>query len=148
MFALSGWNVGMSFAAALILVVGALIIGVIAEYIGRVQIRYEWIFAAVGAVLGGLARQRGARDAEHLGAGLRRYVPSAGCYRWCDPRRGGGHRSSLLHGWQLPAATADLGVRWLAAAAVMHGRRLARARRRVDRASGRRYALPNQSLRH
>jgi uncharacterized membrane protein YeaQ/YmgE (transglycosylase-associated protein family) len=53
MFELFGWNVGMSFAAALILVVGALIIGVIAEYIGRVQIRYEWIFAALGALLGG-----------------------------------------------------------------------------------------------
>jgi uncharacterized membrane protein YeaQ/YmgE (transglycosylase-associated protein family) len=53
MLELFGWNVGMSLGAALVLVVGAAVIGVIAEYVGRVGIGYEWIFAVVGALVGG-----------------------------------------------------------------------------------------------
>ena len=53
MLDLFGWNVGMTLAAASLLVLGALVIGAIAQYIGRVAFGYEWVFAASGALVGG-----------------------------------------------------------------------------------------------
>lgn len=53
MLELIGWNVGMTLVAAVLLVIGALVIGAIAQYIGRVVIGYEWVFTAVAALVGG-----------------------------------------------------------------------------------------------
>jgi uncharacterized membrane protein YeaQ/YmgE (transglycosylase-associated protein family) len=56
MLELIGWDVGMSTLAAVLLVVGALVIGVVAHFIGEVTVPYEWaitgIFALVGGYLG------------------------------------------------------------------------------------------------
>jgi uncharacterized membrane protein YeaQ/YmgE (transglycosylase-associated protein family) len=49
---LFGWNVGMSLLAAFVLLIGGVGIGVISQYIGRTEIGYEWVFAAVGAIVG------------------------------------------------------------------------------------------------
>jgi uncharacterized membrane protein YeaQ/YmgE (transglycosylase-associated protein family) len=51
-FELLGWNVGMSLLATFVLLVGGVAIGVISQFIGRTEIGYEWVFAAVGAVVG------------------------------------------------------------------------------------------------
>lgn len=53
MLELFGWNVGMTLAAASLVVLGALVIGAIAQYIGRTTVGYEWVFTALGAVVGG-----------------------------------------------------------------------------------------------
>jgi len=53
MLDLFGWNVGMTPIAAILLVLGALIFGAIAQVIGRVVVGYEWIFTAVAALAGG-----------------------------------------------------------------------------------------------
>jgi len=53
MLDLLGWNVGMTPVAAILLVLGALIFGAIAQVIGRVVVGYEWIFTAVAALVGG-----------------------------------------------------------------------------------------------
>jgi uncharacterized membrane protein YeaQ/YmgE (transglycosylase-associated protein family) len=53
MLELFGWNVGMTLFEAIVLVLGAIIVGAIAQYIGRTVIGYEWIFAATGALVGG-----------------------------------------------------------------------------------------------
>ena len=53
MLELIGWNVGMSTLAAILLVAGALIFGVIAQLIGEVRFGYEWVFTAVAALVGG-----------------------------------------------------------------------------------------------
>lgn len=53
MLDLFGWNPGMTLIAAIVLVLGALLVGAVAQYIGRVTFGYEWILAAVGAVVGG-----------------------------------------------------------------------------------------------
>jgi uncharacterized membrane protein YeaQ/YmgE (transglycosylase-associated protein family) len=53
MLDLFGWNVGMTGVAALMLVLGALILGAIAQIIGRVVVGYEWIFTALAALVGG-----------------------------------------------------------------------------------------------
>lgn len=53
MFELIGWNIGMSFGAAVLLVLAGMAIGVIAQLIGRVTFGYEFLFAAAGAVVGG-----------------------------------------------------------------------------------------------
>jgi uncharacterized membrane protein YeaQ/YmgE (transglycosylase-associated protein family) len=53
MLDLFGWNVGMTPVAAILLVLGALIFGAIAQVIGRVVVGYEWIFTAVAALAGG-----------------------------------------------------------------------------------------------
>ena len=56
MLELIGWDVGMSTLAAVLLVVGALVIGVVAHFIGDVTVPFEWavtgIFALVGGYLG------------------------------------------------------------------------------------------------
>jgi hypothetical protein len=53
MLDLIGWNVGMTLFEAILLVLGAVVIGVVAQYIGRATIGYEWIFPAAGALVGG-----------------------------------------------------------------------------------------------
>ncbi|MEX0631169.1 MAG: GlsB/YeaQ/YmgE family stress response membrane protein [Chloroflexota bacterium] len=53
MLDLFGWDVGMTGVAALMLVLGALILGAIAQIIGRVVVGYEWIFTALAALVGG-----------------------------------------------------------------------------------------------
>lgn len=53
MLDLFGWNPGMTLLAAVVLVLGGLAVGILAQYIGRVTFGYEWIFAAAGAVIGG-----------------------------------------------------------------------------------------------
>jgi uncharacterized membrane protein YeaQ/YmgE (transglycosylase-associated protein family) len=53
MFEPFGWNVGMSVFAALLLVLGALLIGVIAQYIGDVRVGWEWAATAFAALVGG-----------------------------------------------------------------------------------------------
>jgi uncharacterized membrane protein YeaQ/YmgE (transglycosylase-associated protein family) len=53
MFEPFGWNVGMSTFAALLLVVGALLIGVIAQFIGAVNVSWEWAVTGIAALVGG-----------------------------------------------------------------------------------------------
>lgn len=52
MFEPFGWNVGMSALATILLFVGALVFGAIAQYIGHVRFGYEWVFTAVAALVG------------------------------------------------------------------------------------------------
>ena len=53
MLELFGWDVGMSTIAALLLVLGALLIGVVSQYIGDVTVGYEWAGTGVAALIGG-----------------------------------------------------------------------------------------------
>jgi len=53
MLELVGWDVGMSTVAALLLVLGALLIGVVSQYIGDVTVGYEWAVTGAGALIGG-----------------------------------------------------------------------------------------------
>ena len=53
MLDLLGWDVGMSTVAALLLVLGALLIGVVSQYIGDVTVGYEWAGTGVAALIGG-----------------------------------------------------------------------------------------------
>lgn len=53
MLDLFGWDVGMSAIAALLLIVGALIIGAAAHAIGEVTLGYEWAITGAAALVGG-----------------------------------------------------------------------------------------------
>ncbi len=53
MLDLFGWDVGMSTFAALLLVVAALLIGVIAQFIGDVNVSWEWAVIGIAALVGG-----------------------------------------------------------------------------------------------
>ncbi|HLE59593.1 MAG TPA: hypothetical protein VJA85_08100 [Candidatus Limnocylindria bacterium] len=53
MLELFGWNLGMTGWAAFVLIIGALVIGVIFQYVGDVTIGYEWAVAGLGALVGG-----------------------------------------------------------------------------------------------
>jgi uncharacterized membrane protein YeaQ/YmgE (transglycosylase-associated protein family) len=53
MFDLFGFELGMSALAGFLLILGALIIGAVAQVIGRVVVGYEWIFTALAALVGG-----------------------------------------------------------------------------------------------
>ena len=53
MFDLFGWDPGMSALAGFFLILGALIFGAITQLFGRVVVGYEWIFAALAALVGG-----------------------------------------------------------------------------------------------
>ena len=53
MLELYGWEVGMNLTAALLLIGGAIVIGVVAQLIGEVRIGFEWIFTAIAALVGG-----------------------------------------------------------------------------------------------
>jgi hypothetical protein len=50
---LFGWDVGMSTYAAILLVLGAILVGVIAHIVGDVRTGWEGPVAAVAAVIGG-----------------------------------------------------------------------------------------------
>ena len=53
MLDLFGWDVGMSTLAAILLVVGALLIGAIPQFIGEPRIGFEWLFTAAAVLVGG-----------------------------------------------------------------------------------------------
>ena len=53
MLDLFGWDVGMSSYAAILLVAGAILIGVVAHFIGDVMTGWEGPTAAVAALIGG-----------------------------------------------------------------------------------------------
>lgn len=53
MLDLFGWDVGMSVLAALLLVVGAVVIGGIAQVSGAVTNSYQWLVVGVAALVGG-----------------------------------------------------------------------------------------------
>jgi uncharacterized membrane protein YeaQ/YmgE (transglycosylase-associated protein family) len=53
MLDLLGWDVGMSLFAAILLIAGALLIGVLASMIGEVRVGWEWAATAGAALVGG-----------------------------------------------------------------------------------------------
>jgi uncharacterized membrane protein YeaQ/YmgE (transglycosylase-associated protein family) len=53
MLELIGWDVGMNLGEAIILVLGAIVIAAVAQYIGRVSFGYEWVFTGIAALVGG-----------------------------------------------------------------------------------------------
>jgi uncharacterized membrane protein YeaQ/YmgE (transglycosylase-associated protein family) len=53
MLELFGWNVGMNLGEGVLLVAGALVIGAVAQYIGRPGFSYDWLFTAAAALVGG-----------------------------------------------------------------------------------------------
>ncbi len=53
MLVLVEWNVGMSTLAGFLLIAGALLIGVIAQFIGDVKVAYHWAVVAFAALVGG-----------------------------------------------------------------------------------------------
>ena len=48
-----GWQIGMDWIGLLLLVGGALVVGVIAQFIGETRTGYEWLIAGIGALVGG-----------------------------------------------------------------------------------------------
>ncbi len=48
-----GWDIGMTTLAAVLLVVGALIVGVAAQFIGEVRFSYQWVATGIAALVGG-----------------------------------------------------------------------------------------------
>lgn len=53
MLDLFGWDVGMSLFAAILLIAGGLLIGVLASMIGEVRVGWEWAATAAAALVGG-----------------------------------------------------------------------------------------------
>ena len=53
MLILFDWNVGMTAWAVTLLIVGAVVIGAILQYVGDVTIGFEWSVAGLGALIGG-----------------------------------------------------------------------------------------------
>ena len=53
MIDLFGWNIGMGGVGLLLLVGGALVLGLIVQLIGETRTGFEWLVAAVFAVAGG-----------------------------------------------------------------------------------------------
>jgi len=53
MINLFGWQIGMDWIGLLLLVGGALVLGVIAQFIGETRTGYEWLIAGIAAVVGG-----------------------------------------------------------------------------------------------
>jgi len=53
MLDLFGWNIGMTAWAAVALIAGAVIIGIVLQYIGDVTNGYEWAVAGLAAIVGG-----------------------------------------------------------------------------------------------
>lgn len=50
---LFGWDVGMTTFAAILLVVGAIILGAIPQFIGEARIGFEWVFTVAAVLVGG-----------------------------------------------------------------------------------------------
>jgi uncharacterized membrane protein YeaQ/YmgE (transglycosylase-associated protein family) len=50
---LFGWDVGMTAWAVVALIAGAVIIGIVLQYIGDVTNGYEWSVAGLAAIVGG-----------------------------------------------------------------------------------------------
>jgi uncharacterized membrane protein YeaQ/YmgE (transglycosylase-associated protein family) len=48
-----GWEIGMTTLAAVLLVLGALIVGVAAQFIGEVRFSYQWVATGIAALVGG-----------------------------------------------------------------------------------------------
>lgn len=59
MLEILGWNIGMSGLAALALVAGALVLGVIAQFIGDVRVGWEWVAVSAAALVGGYLGSEG-----------------------------------------------------------------------------------------
>lgn len=53
MLEIVNWNVGMSTLAGVLLIAGALLIGVIAQFIGEVKVAFHWAVVALAALVGG-----------------------------------------------------------------------------------------------
>ena len=53
MLDLFGWDVGMTLFAAVLLIAGALLIGVLSLFIGEVRVGWEWAATAFAALVGG-----------------------------------------------------------------------------------------------
>ena len=53
MIELFGWNVGMGGFGLLLLVAGALVIGLIAQFVGETRTGLEWFVAGTAALIGG-----------------------------------------------------------------------------------------------
>jgi uncharacterized membrane protein YeaQ/YmgE (transglycosylase-associated protein family) len=53
MLDLFGWDVGMSTLAATLLVFGALILGLIAQFVGEVRYPFHFVVVGIAALLGG-----------------------------------------------------------------------------------------------
>ncbi len=53
MLELFSWNLGIGAWAALVLVLGALAFGLLAQYVGDVTVGYEWSLTALGVLVGG-----------------------------------------------------------------------------------------------
>ena len=53
MLDLIGWDVGMSLLAAITLIAGALLIGVLTLFVGDTRVGWEWATTAVAALVGG-----------------------------------------------------------------------------------------------
>lgn len=53
MLELFGWNIGMNLGEAALLVSGALVIGVVAQAIGRTTVGFAWVVVALAALVGG-----------------------------------------------------------------------------------------------
>jgi len=53
MLVLFDWNVGMTAWAVTLLIIGAVVIGAILQYVGDVTIGYEWSVAGLAAIFGG-----------------------------------------------------------------------------------------------
>jgi hypothetical protein len=52
-FVLVDWHIGMSAIAAVLLIVGAAVIGAVSQFVGEPRIGYEWVFTAVAVLIGG-----------------------------------------------------------------------------------------------
>jgi len=53
MLELINWNVGMTAWAVIVLIAGAVVIGLVLQYIGDVTNGYEWSVAGLAAIVGG-----------------------------------------------------------------------------------------------
>ncbi len=53
MLELFGWNLGIGAWAALLLVLSALAVSMLAQYVGEVAVGYEWSLTALGVLVGG-----------------------------------------------------------------------------------------------
>jgi hypothetical protein len=53
MLELFGWEVGMSTLALIVLIVGALVLGGLSQFIGETKIGFEWLIVAPAVLVGG-----------------------------------------------------------------------------------------------